>query len=60
MKTLHKLGSCCMIPNIDYMRLAWPSKKVCEVVCKWCSKASGMDDNSGSNTSSSTEDEKTV
>ena len=50
-RTLHRLGSCCMVPGVDYldfvyMGLSMPPNKSSDVACKACSKKSQTQVNS--------------
>ena len=64
-KTLHLLGSCYMIPGIDYPSFTYagekfPNKRTFHGVCKWCARDEGAQDpgdhSSDTVTSSSTEE----
>ena len=65
-KTLHLLGSCFIIPGIDYSCLIYvserfPSRRTFHSVCKWCARSGGAkepdDHSSDIFTSSSTEED---
>ena len=65
-KVLHRLVQCFMLPGVDFMSYeyagtSFPEVSSNETVCKWCAKSKDFHldlDSSGSNTSSSSEEEK--
>ena len=65
-KVLHRLGQCYMLPEVDYVAYEFvgnffPAPALYDAVCKWCAKSQnfkGAVDSSGTNTSSSSEEER--
>ena len=65
-KVLHRLGQCYMLPEVDYVAYefvgnSFPAAALYDAVCKWCAKSQnlkGAVDSSGTNTSSSSEEER--
>ena len=63
-RTLHKLGSCFMVPGIDYFRYSYvgptqPASSRYDAICKSCTtltKLQGRADSDESNSSSSTDE----